>query len=216
MKRLAPAVAIISALALAACRTTAPRPHETGAAASSGGTLATFECPVKIPAREIIIVRHADRDKDNDTHAKHTGNSDYDSLTSEGWARVAALAAAVKGDGVTRIVATTTLRTQQTAYGVESDLAKAGHTPFLDFASLAHSSDAAAITRRLEAAQPNDVVLVICHHEYVPGIIHDLGGPIVADINDAEYDRLYTLKRSAADSSQWTLAEKSFGAPFAH
>jgi phosphohistidine phosphatase SixA len=210
MKRLLLSISL--ALCLGACCTTAPRTHDAPPPAAP----AAFRSPLQIPAREIIIVRHADRDKDHDTHAKHTGSSDYDSLTPAGWMRVQALAAALQNQHVTRIITTTTLRTQQTAFAVEEDLAKSGQTPFLDFATLTHASAPAAIVGRLEAAKPGDVVLLICHHEYVPGIIEALGGPTVPDINDAEYDRLYTLTRSPADPSRWTLTEKSFGTPYTH
>ena len=118
------------------------------------------------------------------------------------------LAYALKDSGITRIVTSETLRTQETAAILAKNLSITLETPFAHGGMSPASSqsanaadhpskkkDAAAVINYLaQTAHPDDVVLLVHHHSVIPNLLDTLGykdEPLF--VEDSEFDRIYVV-----------------------
>ena len=124
-------------------------------------------------AATVLLVRHADR------------NADQDALNPAGTARAQELVHAAGKAGVQAIYQTEFVRTQQTAQPLAALL---GLTP-IQFAA----ADVNAVRDDILAHHRGQTVLVVGHSNTVPQIIAALGGPHLADIAEDEFDNLFVL-----------------------
>lgn len=170
--------------------------------------LAVFACtPILACAQAagakptVFVVRHAEKD---------TIPHENPPLSVAGRARADSLAAALRDAGVTVIVTTQQLRTQQTA----APLAAALHftpvsVPIDGRKPDEHVRAVAAAVRR--SAQHGEIVLVVDHQSTLPGIIAALGAPRPATMCDVEFSNFYVLVPVAAGKMSLTRAH--YGAP---
>jgi phosphohistidine phosphatase SixA len=123
----------------------------------------------------VIVVRHAEKaDQTPDT-----------ALSARGRARAQALADLLRGAGVTHIVTSEYLRSQQTA----APLAKAlGLT-----AEQVPARDLPALTARLRALDPASIVVVVGHSNTIPPMLTVLGWPNTLELQEGEYDNVFVL-----------------------
>lgn len=149
-------------------------------------------------ARLIILVRHAEK-------AAPTGDP---GLTTAGEARARDLAQALAEVHLTAIFTTQYRRTQLTAAPVAQAqrvsptvLAATGELP----------ADARVIAMALNTLPPGSAVLVVGHSNTLGPIIAALGGPVVADLCDAEYATLLILERPPGGAGPRLLRTR-FGA----
>jgi broad specificity phosphatase PhoE len=149
----------------------------------------------------VFVVRHAEKD---------TIPHENPPLSAAGRARAESLAVALRDAGVTVIVTTQQLRTQQTA----APLAAALHltpvsVPIDGTKPEVHIRAVAESVHR--AAHAGDVVLVVDHQSTLPGIIAALGAPKPATVCDVEFSNLYLLVPVSAGGMRLTRAH--YGAP---
>jgi phosphohistidine phosphatase SixA len=192
-------VIAVWAVVVAAVSSHAPVRAESPAAA-------TIHAVPFIDAKTIIIVRHADTQKG----AKKAKGNKLAPLAVPGMSRAADLAVALKDEGVTTLVASDCLRTQQTlqklstvlGLKIDTTLKHGDETePAVDAPptvdankSLANEKEAAAaITHLAEIAHPSDVVVLCYHHNVIPLILADLGFKDEPAFASGEYDRLYVI-----------------------
>jgi phosphohistidine phosphatase SixA len=121
-----------------------------------------------------LLVRHADV-------APGGGNPP---LTVAGQTRAAALAHAAGSAGVSTIIVSSLLRTQQTAAPAAAAL---GITPDV-------VTEPADILAAIAARPVVSTVLVVGHTNTVPGVISGMNGPAVT-IGETEFDNLFVLAR---------------------
>ncbi|MEP7064550.1 MAG: phosphoglycerate mutase family protein [Gemmatimonadota bacterium] len=149
----------------------------------------------------IYVVRHAE--KDTIPHVNPP-------LNAADRARAESLAVTLRNAGITVIVATQQLRTQQTA----EPLAAALHiTPIsipIDGTKPREHIQAVADAVR-SAAHEGAVVLVVDHQSTLPGIIQALGARRPPTMCDVEFSNLYVLTRTVGGSTGTTHAH--YGAP---
>lgn len=142
-----------------------------------------------IAARAVVIVRHGDIN----VAEKFTRSSEV-ALTQRGQRRAEELVAALRDAGVTRIVTSEALRTQQTAAKLAAAL---NITPESvgDHARGGRGAEAQRVVQFLQTtAKPTDVILLVHHHSVIPQIMGALGYPREKAIeNETEFDRVYVL-----------------------
>jgi broad specificity phosphatase PhoE len=147
------------------------------------------------PMTTVYVVRHAEK----------LDPSDRDSpLSADGEARAVALAKRLAQAGITRIYATTLVRTQQTVAPLarERSLVPVLFEPF----------DLDALVARIRAEDQGQAVLVAGHNHTVPGIVERLSGQPVDGIPENVYDRLFQVviaPDGAATLQQFTYGEPS-------
>lgn len=129
----------------------------------------------------VFLVRHAER---ADTG---TAKADDPELSKAGFVRAASLADALKDANITAIFATEFKRTQQTA----APLAKALG---LTVATIS-SKDTSGLLARLKQSPGN--VLVVGHSNSVPDVIKGLGVATPVTIDEADFDNLFIVVRTA-------------------
>jgi broad specificity phosphatase PhoE len=191
-------VALFSlALMFAGCCSMMVHPTTAPAAvATTSVAPATF-----INAHAVIIVRHADI---NIADKKTMGSAAP--LTARGEERAQELAYALKDAGITRIVTSETLRTQETAAILAKNLSITPETPFTHGGGSApanampndHPSkkkEAAAVLSYLaQTARPEDVILLVHHHSVIPSLLEALGYADEPKFSeDTEFDRVYVV-----------------------
>jgi broad specificity phosphatase PhoE len=129
-------------------------------------------------AQIIFLVRHAERLSD--------GTNDPP-LTTAGQARAQALAAVLRGAGITAILTSDFQRTQRTAQPLAQALGLSpvpfGGDPDIHVAALA-----AAVRAHRDGA-----ILIVGHSDTVPALIAALGGPELGNLCESSFDRLFTL-----------------------
>jgi len=196
MKRLLPFACL--ALLLTACDLP-PGPHLASPAAA-----VHTQSPASLPfinAHALIIIRHADISTEEKARL---GNATP--LLPRGTARSQELITALQSAGITRIITSSSLRTQQTAAPLAAALHLTPETPLshgpetrpagappLTYAQSIQNEATDLIEYVADHTTPNDNVLVVYHHSIIPTIMKDLGyeeGPID---DDSEFDRLYLL-----------------------
>jgi phosphohistidine phosphatase SixA len=130
-------------------------------------------------ATVVILVRHAEKD---------TTPANDPPLTEAGASRARALAASQADAHIDVVIATTTLRTQETARAVAEPRGLAIETIALAARDVHVGAVADAVRRHA-----GQTVLVVGHSNTVPAIITALGGPKMADLCDDQYSMLFTL-----------------------
>jgi phosphohistidine phosphatase SixA len=136
----------------------------------------------------VVLVRHAEKASQTE---RDPGLSDL------GRTRAAALDSALMDAHVTAIIVTQYVRTAETA-----SLVAARHhlTPIVVAVDAGNLN--AHIAAVVKAAREHDgVVLVIGHSNTVPKIVAALGGPILADLCDANYATMFTVVTALGKSS---------------
>jgi broad specificity phosphatase PhoE len=162
--------------------------------------------PGFVQARRIVIVRHGDID----IELKKTQGKAVP-LTEAGQARAGDLAASLRDAGVTRIITSETVRTQQTGAPLATLLHVTEENPFshgvepgatgpkLSYAERAKSEAHKVKEFLASTARPDDVILVVHHHSIIPSLLAEFGYPGEPEIvEDAEFDRIYVLEPDAA------------------
>jgi broad specificity phosphatase PhoE len=213
---------LAATLLLNACASPAPQPSQDTPRdrpfhVAPASTPAPF-----VRARAIIVLRHADISV---TEKARLGNATP--LLPRGQERARELLPALKDAGITRIITSTSLRTQQTAAPLAAALHLTPETPLTHgpkrpagAASAPAPSAAAGIQAEADAlysylaraATPDDTVLVVYHHSIIPSILTAFGyheGPI----DDAtEFDRLYVILPDSARHTYRVLRLRYNGA----
>jgi phosphohistidine phosphatase SixA len=128
----------------------------------------------------VLLVRHAD---------KAPAATLDPPLSDAGRARAAALANALRDAGVTRILVDQSQRTQETAGPLSQRRGLRPEVIPIDWNDPTSQVRGIADSVRRAGA----VALVIGHRNTVPAIIRALGGPVVPEIRDTDYDDLYIL-----------------------
>lgn len=141
------------------------------------------------PATTIILVRHAEKVPD--------GSKDPE-LTPAGVARADALAVRLADAPLDAVYSTAFRRTQQTA----APTARGHHLAVVTYDAKESAADLSARLKREHAGQN---VLVVGHSNTIPGIASALCSCAVAEMSEAEYDRLTTVRIDA--HGQATLEE---------
>ncbi len=140
------------------------------------------------PARAhwVVIVRHAEKSSEPAADPE---------LTSAGKARANSLVDVLKHWAVDAVITTQWQRTRATA----APLAAARTITPIVVATDASTTDAHASTIAA-AVRAADVgtVLVVGHSNTLPAIIAALGGPVIPEIGDNEYDNLFVMQIGAA------------------
>lgn len=131
------------------------------------------------PPPTIIVVRHAEKASETERDP---------ALSATGIARAAALDSVLANAKVTTIIVTPFRRTAETAMGVALTHRV---TPMLvpvtaDVA--AHASQVAELAKGQEG-----VVLVVGHSNTVGAIVTALGGPVIGNLCDANYDQFFVV-----------------------
>ncbi|HUP90804.1 MAG TPA: histidine phosphatase family protein [Solimonas sp.] len=124
----------------------------------------------------VVLVRHAE---------KAPGGGIDPALSEQGRARAAALAERMGGIPIKAIFVTEYRRTRQSA---ESLARKLGIAP-----RIVAAGDIEALVAAIRDLPRESAVLVIGHGNTVPQIVAALGGPLLRDFNESEYDRLLQL-----------------------
>lgn len=128
-----------------------------------------------------VVLRHAEKQDDG------TGDP---SLSSEGQARAALVAARLGGMPLRQAWASQYARTLQTA-------APAATVHGLAVERYDAATPAAEFARRLVAAHPGGTVLVVGHSNTVPELVAALCGCGAAPLDEADYDRWFELRPDA-------------------
>jgi broad specificity phosphatase PhoE len=155
---------------LAASLALSPLPTE----AQSGATpAASPAAPCDKPATTILVVRHADR----------AGKAD--SLSAAGVARARALVNVARTANLRAIYHSDTKRTRDTA----APLANALGIALEEYPA----KEVEALIERIFAGHEGEAVLVVGHSNTVPLIIAAAGGPVVGELPESEFDRLFVV-----------------------
>lgn len=140
------------------------------------------------PATTIVyLVRHAEK-------STAVPNDPDPDLSAAGRVRATALAARLRGSGVTAIVTTQLKRTKETALPLAAEL---GLTPeVVATGGAAHPDSVAAAIMRHRGGR----VLVVGHSNTITAIIAALGGPKLPNLCDSEYSTLFVVRVTGAPS----------------
>jgi broad specificity phosphatase PhoE len=142
-------------------------------------TMVALAVPARASAQKLIfLVRHAER-----ADAGTTPQADPP-LSSAGQARAQKLAAMLADAGITSIVTTELVRTQQTAAPLATKL---GVTP-----ETVAADNPTGVVATLKISHGNEIVLVVGHSDTLPAILKAYGKADVA-IADSEYDNLFII-----------------------
>jgi phosphohistidine phosphatase SixA len=162
-------------------------PSTTQTSKSASPAQATF-----VNAHAIIIVRHADIDV-----AKKATMGGATPLLERGEARAKELVTALKKAGITRIVTSSAVRTQETAAPLAAELKLKEEQPFAHGAErgMPQVSEAKTVFDFLaETAKPDQTILLVHHHSVIPSLLAEFGFPNEPEFVDAaEFDRVYVL-----------------------
>ena len=146
------------------------------------------------PMTTVFVVRHAEKLEPSDPESL---------LSAEGEARAAALAAHLAEAGVSRIYATTKVRTQQTAGPLAK--ARAIEPVVLDPYALDE------LVSRIRTEDGGRTVLVVGHSNSVPDIVRRLSGTGIDGIPEHIFDRLFKIV--IAPDGTATLEQLRYGVP---
>lgn len=147
-------------------------------------------------AQTVVLARHGEKAEGQDPE-----------LTSAGQARAQALAEAVKGARLTRVLATPPKRTQLTAGPAAAAAGLKVEPVSLDGGGAAHVARVAAEVRK---AKPGETVLVVGHSNTVPEIARALGDANPVALTDCDYDSLTIIDLG---SSPPAVVHARYGAP---
>lgn len=142
---------------------------------------------------QVLLIRHADR---ADTQ---------DALSPAGLIRRQELVHVAEKAQLSAIIRSNTVRAEQTA----ALLATAtGITPIVIAAN-----DIQAVVDNIRNNHRGGRVLVVGHSNTVPQVIAGLGGPTIANIDDGEFDNLFTLNLCRCRWFTAPLVNLQYGAP---
>jgi phosphohistidine phosphatase SixA len=174
-------LALVLILALA-CGCTLQSSTDSRAAAAPAASIVSLPADRPfINARALIIVRHANIDLNQKATLGYATP-----LLPEGQERAKSLIPTLKDAGITRIVTSPALRTQQTAAPVAAALHLTpeqgpGTAPEL-------------VAFLAQTAKPDQTILLVHHHSVMPSILSELGFKNETEAVDAsEFDRVYLL-----------------------
>ena len=148
--------------------------------------------PCENATTTILIVRHADR----------AGQAD--SLTEAGVARARELVRVAKTAGVRGIYHSDTKRARNTA----APLAEALALELEEYPA----KQVTELIERILRDHAGETVLVVGHSNTVPMIVFAAAGPMIADIDDREFDGLFIVTMRCVDGTS-TLTRLEYGAP---
>lgn len=146
------------------------------------------------PLTTVFVVRHAEKLEPADPDSP---------ISPEGEERARALAALLAKAGVTRIYATTKLRTQQTV----APLAAAREVEPVVLDPFATED----LVWRIRNEAKGEVVVVCGHSNTVPGIVNALCGQDIDGIPEEVFDRLFKVIITPEGGA--TLEQLRYGAP---
>jgi broad specificity phosphatase PhoE len=142
-------------------------------------TMVAMVLPARASAQKLIfLVRHAER-----ADAGATPQTDPP-LSSTGQARAQKLAAMLADAGITSIVTTEFVRTQQTAEPLATKLRVTPETVV--------ANNPTDVVASLKISHGNEIVLVVGHAETLPAILKAYGKADVT-IGDSEYDSFFII-----------------------
>jgi broad specificity phosphatase PhoE len=142
-------------------------------------TIVAMALPARASAQKLVfLVRHAER-----ADAGTTPQTDPP-LSATGQARAQKLATLLADAGVTSIVTTEFVRTQQTAGPLATKL---GVTP-----ETVAADNPAGVVATLKISHGNEIVLVVGHADTLPAILKAYGKADVT-IGDSEFDDLFII-----------------------
>ncbi|HEX4870753.1 MAG TPA: histidine phosphatase family protein [Nevskiaceae bacterium] len=139
-----------------------------------------------LSAQTVWLVRHAEKAAD--------GSADP-GLSAAGQRRAQALAEALAGAGMARVISSDRRRTRDTALPLALQRGLAVQPT---------AAPAAVLAAELTAAAAASPVLVVGHSNTVPALLQALGVPPPAEWPDACYDRLYWVDL-ATTPPRWAL-----------
>jgi len=166
----------------------APVGRDTHAAQVAPNTGAKF-----INAHAIILVRHADIDV-----AKKATMGNATPLLPAGEARAKEIITAMKGAGVTRVLTSPALRTQETG------------APLAEYLHVTEENAGATADEVLkylaQTAKPGETIVLVHHHSVIPAILAGFGVEHEPEAVDAtEFDRAYVILPNAANGTYAVL-----------
>lgn len=150
-----------------------------------------------VNAHAIIILRHADIDP-----AQKARLGNQTPLLPRGEKRADEIVTALRDAGVTRIITSRALRTEETAAPLAKELHIAPEEPFGHGAEQAKGPGAMPAPDEaqgvfdflVQSAKPADTILLVEHHSLIPGLMADFGFKNEPKFDDAtEFDRVYLL-----------------------
>jgi broad specificity phosphatase PhoE len=142
-------------------------------------TMVAMAVPARASAQKLVfLVRHAER-----ADAGMAPQTDPP-LSTTGQARAQKLAAMLADAGITSIVTTEFVRTQQTADPLATKLRVTPETVPAD--------NPAGVVAMLKISHATDIVLVVGHSDTLPAILKAYGKADVT-IADSEYDNLFII-----------------------
>jgi broad specificity phosphatase PhoE len=142
-------------------------------AALVAGLVASTAFSAGAESLTVFVVRHAE---------KETTGADP-SLTEAGRERAESLAVMLADAGVTAIFSSEFKRTQETAAPIAKRLGLS--------VTVVPGKDVDALLSKVRAVAPAGRVLIVGHSNTVPELVKSLTGVTVAELTDADYDRLY-------------------------
>lgn len=133
--------------------------------------------------RLVLLVRHAEA---------ATGEGRDPGLSDAGRARAQALAEALQGARLARVVTSTLRRARDTG----SPAAERGGVPLVAVPVTREGGLArhvAGVVEAVHAAEPGGAVLVVGHSNTVPRVVEALGGPSLADMDHDDHSSLFVV-----------------------
>ncbi len=143
------------------------------------------------PPTTLFLVRHADR----------AGRQD--ALSPAGAVRAAALAHALQLEKLAAIYHSDTRRTAETAAPLARLL---GLTPIVRPAA-----DVSALAREILADHRGERTLVVGHSNTIPQLIRAAGGPLLPDLAEDAFDRLFVLTARGCFVDEAELVQLRYG-----
>lgn len=128
------------------------------------------------PITTVVLVRHAEK----------SGPGDAD-LSPAGFARANVLAHVMEHTELDAIYTSDLKRTRQTADPTEAAFGLSA----VEFGAL----QTEALAEHVLDNHAGGTVLVVGHSNTVDDIIEELGGPVIGDLGDDEFDRLFVLHK---------------------
>jgi broad specificity phosphatase PhoE len=144
------------------------------------------------PTTTLVLVRHADRD------------GQLDALNEAGRTRARELAHVGINANLAAIYHSDTNRARDTAALLA---AATGLTPVVYPAD-----DVQSLVNSIFADHRGEKVLVVGHSNTIPDIVKAVGGPVIPDIDDKEFDQLFVLTVSRWGRKPATLLTLQYGA----
>jgi broad specificity phosphatase PhoE len=140
------------------------------------------------PLTSVVVVRHAEKQLDQ---------GDDPPLTEQGTARAQLLARILAKTEPAAIYATQWKRTQATVKPLADALSLPVET--------VDAKETDALAKKILAGYVGKTVIVAGHSNTVNKLIAALGGPVMADLADSDYDNLFLLTISGSQAKLQTL-----------